>query len=88
MKRISILLALVVAGFPASAYPAEKPSAIRDVLSRFVQSDWQTVRRAKWEPSREGLVVELQDEPGAQGLVAATAAAGIGTGWLLRSTWT
>lgn len=49
MKRISILWVLAVAGVPALAQPAEKPPAIRDVISRFLQSDWPTVHRAKWE---------------------------------------
>jgi hypothetical protein len=51
MKRFSVVLAFCALSLcgPAPARPAEQPPAIRDVLSRFLQSDWPTVHRAKWE---------------------------------------
>jgi hypothetical protein len=51
MKRFSVVLAFCAFSLcgPAPARPAENPSGIRDVISRFLQSDWPTVHRAKWE---------------------------------------
>ncbi|HEV8581578.1 MAG TPA: hypothetical protein VGX68_21130 [Thermoanaerobaculia bacterium] len=51
MKRISGLTLLFLFGLPclAAAQTTEKPQPIRDVIARFLQPDWPTVHRAKWE---------------------------------------